>query len=102
MKPPFDPLNKIKNVNLPHGSALEWDITKLTDDQLEYERILAWEALYGSYVDGKLALDGLYKSREIELARNSYVVGIDGAINVWQKRLKRAEDEIVERSLLGF
>lgn len=92
---------RAKHVTLPHGGALGWDMTKLSLEQLEYEQLVSWEALYGSYDasgDVKL-LSGLYDRRNTYEARGHEDL-FNKAVSVFEQRLKRAQDELFEREVL--
>jgi len=91
-------MDKFKEVNLPKGSALEWDITTLSDKQLAYEYHLCYECLYGSEVAGVEVLKGLMNYDYTSFG--VYEDQLTKARHVWQERLKRAEDELFERKLI--
>lgn len=83
-----------QNNYLPRGSALEWDMTKLTQEQLQYEYDLAYEILHGIYIDGELIIEGMLN---IEPNGPMY----DEALHVWKLRLSRAQEELVDRQILS-
>jgi len=89
------------SLNLPHGPATRWDMTKLTMEQLDYERELCHQVLYG-YVSKEhegVFLSGLL-SEEHPLRGYYSPCIVDDAVATWKLRLKRAEDELFERGVL--
>lgn len=86
--------------SLPGGSALDWDMTKLTDDQLEYEHHLAYESLYGHKVDGIIRIKG-YRDPEYQPPGGFSKEMLSDAESVWTLRFTRAEDELERRFLLS-
>lgn len=85
--------------SLPKGSALEWDMTALTDEQLEYEHKLSYESLYGHTIDGEVVLPGLLSPDANH--KGFYKEIIDNALFVWKSRHQRALDELERRFLLS-
>lgn len=84
--------------SLPRGSALDWDMTKLTDEQLNYEHHLAYESLYGHTINGVVALPGLLSpDRKVQVSEETY----KEALRVWQSRFDRSLNEIERRFLLS-
>ncbi len=92
-------MSQLSNIRLPSGGALEWDMTTLTNDQLEYEYELAHESLYGHKVKGEIVLKGFldpeYKSPYFDKT------SLEQAITIWKLRFSRAEDELERRYLLS-
>ncbi len=88
------------SVTLPHGSATEWDMTQLSDEQLNHAHHIAYEALYGHTLDGKLVAPGLLSTDFRGLG--PHVEGaMPRAIETWKKRLNMALDETERRFLLS-
>lgn len=89
------------SVNLPEGHPLKWDMTTLTDAQLTQEHRVAFEALYGSTLQGKPVpgLPGLLTDKyKADLEGGGHPM-LEMAIKTWQKRLSRAEEEAERRFL---
>lgn len=84
-------------MKLPTGHNLR-DLQNLTDEQVQHEYDLCYEILHGVYIDGALIIEGM-------LHQDPAVVGNEEefkiAVRVWQIRLDRATDELMERSLLS-
>ena len=84
---------------LPSGGALEWDMTTLTDDQLEHEYRLSYESLYGHTYQGEILIKGL---RDPDFDPLNYKKEtIEEANRVWSLRFSRAEQELERRYLLS-
>lgn len=85
---------------LPPGPPTEWDMKTLTFEQLEYERNLCKQVLYGTYLpEMNLRIAGLLEQTANQMRVNQKTY--DDAVRVWQLRLQRAEDEIFERCLIS-
>lgn len=86
---------------LPTGGALEWDMTQLTDAQLEHEYQLAYESMYGHTINGVVVIPGFrspdFDPQDIYWVKDHY----DEALAVWTLRLERAEQELERRYLLS-
>jgi hypothetical protein len=91
-------MDNIKCIQLPAGDALTWDLTTLTDEQLEYEYNLAYENLFGAEIAGLNVMKGLMVNDHTSFGVNKD--DLDRARNKWLQRLKHAEDELFERQLL--
>lgn len=72
-------------------------MTKLTDDQLKYEYDLCYEILHGVWVDGELLIKGLLYESAYQGGAEQYQL----ALSVWKARFSRAEDEMIDRTLLS-
>jgi hypothetical protein len=88
---------------LPTGGVFNQDITKYTEAELEHEQQLAYEVLndiHCSYPpwNGGVAITGMLKQNpdESSVGREQFL----RALETWKLRLKRAEDELLERRLL--
>lgn len=89
--------------HLPTGGALDWDMTTLTDAQLEHEFHLAYEVLndiHCSYPpwNGGVAIKGMLKEDDPQKLEDPYW---KPALKTWQLRLSNAEQEIERRFLLS-
>ena len=91
-------MDDIKTINLPHGNALDWDITTLTNEQLAYECRLCYECLYGAEIAGYPVMVGLMNVDHISFGVRKDQ--LEEARYTWQERLRRAGDELFERKLL--
>ena len=91
-------MDSLKCIQLPAGNALDWDITTLTDEQLDYEYHLCYECLYGAYIAGFPVLKGLMNEDHISFGVGEH--DLAKARAVWLDRLRRAEDELFERKLI--
>ncbi len=80
---------------------MEWDLTTFTQEQLEYEYKIAYEALYGADLTEKygVKMKGLLKSTHLQERVGE--IQFNQAISVWTQRLNRVEAAIAERALLG-
>lgn len=85
---------------LPSGGALDWDMTLLTDSQLEHEYHLAYESLHGHTYQGVVILKGLRDPEYVPLFNCSEEI-LNQAKQVWNLRFSRAEDELERRFLLS-
>lgn len=85
---------------LPPGSALDWDMTSLTNEQLEHEYHLAYESLYGHTYEGKIMIKGI-RDPEYVPPQNIDKETIENAHRVWNLRFSRAEAELERRYLLS-
>jgi hypothetical protein len=88
---------------LPTGGALDWDMTTLTDGQLEHEYHLAYEVLndiYCSYSpwNGGVAIKGMLKEDDPKTLNDP---NWKSALETWRLRLSNAETEIERRFLLS-
>lgn len=90
----------LTNVRLPSGFCLTWDMTTLTDEQLEYEYHLAHESLHGHYINDAIALPGLL-SKDLSDMDSELRTMMVGAIHVWKERYRRSMDEMERRFLLS-
>lgn len=88
------------NVKLPSGNALDWDLSTFTQEQLEYEYKVAYEALYGVDLTSRygVKMQGLLASTHLKerVGEEQF----NQAISVWKERLRRAEAALAERALL--
>ena len=76
-------------MKLPRGPTTDWDMTKLTDEQLKHEYDLAYEIL-----DGELIVKGmLFKESDSDM--------FPEALRVWKLRLERAKDKLIDRMILS-
>ena len=81
-------------MKLPRGPTTDWDMTKLTDEQLKHEYDLAYEILNGVYIDGELIVKGmLFKESDSDM--------FPEALRVWKLRLERAKDKLIDRMILS-
>lgn len=89
------------NIKLPSGNALEWDLSKFSQEALEYEYKIAYEALYGVDLTDKygVKMPGLLVSTHLKERVGE--TQFEQAISVWTQRLRRAETALAERALLG-
>ena len=85
---------------LPSGGALDWDMTILSDKQLEYEYHLAYESLYGHTHEGVVVLKGLRDPEYVPPCGFKHATIIE-ANRVWSLRFSRAENELERRYLLS-
>lgn len=88
------------NVTLPSGPALSWDLGLFTQEQLELEYKIAYEALHGVDLTSKwgVKMEGLLNSKHLmdRVGEEQY----NEAVSVWKERLRRAETALAERALL--
>jgi hypothetical protein len=80
------------------SSALEWDMSKLSNEQLKHEYKICYENLHGSYIANIEILRGLLMHNHASLGVQKEE--LDRARSIWQQRLKRAQDELFERQVL--
>jgi len=89
---------RLKNISLPHGSALDWDMKTLTVDQLKYELNLCSDILYGVWLpEYNSGLKGMLNETADD--RNVSEKMFEKAKAVWLKRYQRAETELFERAI---
>ena len=87
------------------SSVLEWDMTELTDAELQHEFDLSYEVLHDIHssfppYNGGVAIKGMLKKiRDNDPDAQGEV--FLSAVVVWKKRLQNAEDELERRFLLS-
>lgn len=85
--------------NYPRGGSDEWDLSKFDDYTLEYEIEMCRQNLYGVWLPKhNCGLKGMMNWTPGERGISEERLRI--AQEVWQSRLKRAEDELFERKVL--
>ena len=85
--------------NYPRGGSDTWDLSKFDDVTLEHEIELCRQNLYGVWLpQHNTGLKGLMNETAQE--RGCSEETLNNAKKVWLGRLKNAEDEIFERTVL--
>lgn len=86
-------------VSLPQGSALKWNMNLLTTEQLLLEVELCEQVLFGVWIPKySTGLKGMLNQLPNERGVDEET--FNAAKNTWLLRLKRAQDELIERQLL--
>lgn len=87
------------------GGVFDWDMTSISDEQLQHEYDLAYEVLHDIHCprppwNGGVAIRGMLKEATEDNAHTRSTI-FRHALEVWKLRLKRAEDELERRYLLS-
>ncbi len=85
--------------NYPRGGSDDWDLSRFDDVTLEYEIELCRENLYGVWLPKySTGITGMMNETWQDYSSSSEV--FENARNTWLRRLKNAEDEMFERTVL--
>ena len=103
MSQPNNPYNP--GPRLPHGPVTEWVMEDLSDEVLEHELALSYEVLHDIHCsmppyNGGVAIRGMLKELADDTPK-SRDPQYRSAVEVWKKRLQRAQDELERRYLLS-
>ena len=80
---------------------MSWDLSTFTQEQLEYEYKIAYEALYGVDLTDKWGVKMCGLLGSTYLKERVGETQFNQAISVWTQRLRRVEAALAERALLG-